>query len=149
MDIYRAYLGEDCWMGPYFGASAHGGLDINHPPGTPIRAPIDFHDHYFFNTVEGGANNNRHRAHHRWDDGSEWQLQCHHMTRLTVDEHAPVRAGEQYADGAGVLSGYHDHSHFVFRVVEPDGQQIMLDPWLLFRQMYLDMEAGLTPDLRE
>ncbi|MCG3179082.1 MAG: hypothetical protein BIFFINMI_01413 [Phycisphaerae bacterium] len=149
MDIFRAFLGEDCWMGPYFGASAHGGLDINHPAGTPIRAPLDFDDQYFFNTVAGGANNNRHRGHHRWPDGSEWQLQCHHMTRLTVAEHSPVAAGEQYADGAGVLSGYHDHSHFVFRVVESDGDAIMLDPWILFRQMYLDIAAGLVPDRRE
>ncbi len=149
MDIYRCYLGEDCWMGPYFGASAHGGLDINHPAGTPIWAPIDLDDHDYFESLQTGANNNRHRGIHRWPDGSQWQLQCHHMTRLTVAPHTPIKAGEQYASGAGVLSGYHDHSHFVFRVVEPDGEMALLDPWILFRQMYLDIASGLTPDRRE
>jgi hypothetical protein len=149
MDIYRCYLGEDCWLGPYFGAAAHAGLDINHPAGTPIWAPVDFDDQYLFDRVDGEANNNRHRGHHEWPDGSEWQLHCHHVSGLTAAEHAAVDAGEQYADGAGVLSGYHDHSHFVFRVVEPDGTEVLLDPWILFWQMYRDVEAGLVPDRRE
>ena len=146
MDIYRCYLGEDCWLGTYFGADAHVGLDINHPSPTAIWAPIDFDDHYLFDRVDGDANNNRHRGHHHWEDGSEWQLQCHHMTDILIDEHEPIAAGEQYADGAGVLNGYHEHSHFVFRVVEPDGTEILLDPWILFRQMYLDIENGLVPE---
>ena len=29
--IENCYRGEDCWLGAYNGASAHGGLDINHP----------------------------------------------------------------------------------------------------------------------
>jgi hypothetical protein len=149
MDIYRCYLGEDCWLGPYWGAAAHAGLDINHPPGTPIWAPIDFDDQYLFDRVDGDANNNRHRGHREWSDGSEWQLQCHHMTDLTVEEHRPVAAGDRYANGAGVLSGYHDHSHFAFRIVEPDGTEFLLDPWILFWQMYRDVEAGLVPDERE
>jgi hypothetical protein len=149
MDINRCYLGQDCWLGPYFGAAAHAGLDVNHPPGTPIWAPVDFDDQSFFDRVDGEANNNRHRGHREWPDGTEWQLQCHHMTALTVEEHTAVSAGERYADGAGVLSGYHDHSHFVFRVLEPDGNEVLLDPWILFWQMYRDIEAGLVPDRRE
>ena len=44
--IEDCYSGEDCWLGAYQGASAHGGLDINHPPGTPLWAPLDIHDHF-------------------------------------------------------------------------------------------------------
>jgi len=137
MDINRCYLGEDCWMGPYFGCSAHGGLDINHPAGTPIVAPIDLDDHYFFDTVAAGANNNRWRGHRRWLDGSEWILGLHHPTGLTVPEHTPLKAGQHYADGAGVCSGYHQHSHFTFQVRQ-DGRSVLLDPWILFWQMYRD-----------
>ncbi len=139
LDIMLCYCGEDCWMGPYFGASAHGGLDINHPACTPIVAPIAFDDHYYFNSVEKGDNNNRHRAHRHWDDGSEWILQCHHMTRLTVGEHTQIAAGQKYADGAGVLNGYHPHSHFEFKIRQRD-QLFLLDPWILFWQMYQDLK---------
>jgi hypothetical protein len=141
LKIEHCYRGEDCWMGPYNGASAHGGLDINHPRGTPLRAPLDIHDHYYFNSLAMGHNNNRWRGIHRWPDGSEWILQAHHMTALTVPEHQPLRKGEQFASGAGVLSGYTDHSHFVFKIREGD-DTIALDPWILFWQMYRDIEAG-------
>ena len=30
-----------------------------------------------------------------------------------------------------------DHSHFVFKVHD-EGETVLLDPWILFRQMYLD-----------
>lgn len=137
LDITDCYCGEDCWLGPYFGASAHGGLDINHPPGTPIWAPIAMDDHYYFNSLKKGDENNRWRGHRFWPDGSEWRLQCHHMTRLTVPEHTPLLAGAQYAAGAGVHSGYHHHSHFAFMVVQ-ENDAIWLDPWILFWQMYRD-----------
>jgi hypothetical protein len=153
LDINESYCGEDCWLGPYYGASAHGGLDINHPPGTPIWAPIAIDDHALFHSLAGGQNNNRWRGIRRWPDGSTWILQCHHMTRLTVDEHAPLAAGQRYADGAGVNSGYHHHSHFAFKVRPagapepadwfspdrtPDEHDIALDPWILFWQMLRD-----------
>lgn len=133
------YSGEDCWMGAYFGASAHGGLDINHPRGTPLWAPLDIDDHFYFNSLEKGDNNNRWRGIHRWPDGSEWILQAHHMTQLTIPEHQPIKKGEKFAAGAGVLSGRVDHSHFVFKVSD-EGETILLDPWILFHQMYLDRE---------
>jgi len=133
--IENCYRGEDCWLGPYNGASAHGGLDINHPRGTPLWALVDIHDHYYFNSLEmGHNNNNRWRGIHRWPDGSEWILQAHHMTELTVPEHQPIRRGEQFARGAGVLSGAVDHSHFVFKIREGE-ETILLDPWILFREM--------------
>ncbi len=140
--IEDCYTGEDCWLGAYFGAAAHGGLDINHPSGTPIYAPLDIHDHYLFNSLAKGQNNNRWRGIHRWDDGSEWHVQCHHLNFLTVPEHTPVKAGQQIADGAGVYVGDCPHSHFEFKIVEPGDRGEMrvylLDPWVLFRTMYQD-----------
>lgn len=139
--IEDCYRGEDCWLGAYNGASAHNGLDINHPKGTPLWAPLDIHDHFYFNSVAMGHNNNRWRGLHRWPNGAEWILQAHHMTELTVPEHQPVEKGRQFARGAGVLSGCFEHSHFVF-AIRDYGETIMLDPWILFRQMYQDQEDG-------
>ncbi|HPX40843.1 MAG TPA: hypothetical protein PLF51_10420 [Candidatus Hydrogenedentes bacterium] len=139
LKIIDCYRGEDCWLGAYNGASAHGGLDINHAPGTPLWTPFDIDDHFYFNSLNMGHNNNRWRGIHRWPNGAEWIIQAHHMTELTVDEHAPLRKGVQFAKGAGVLSGSVDHSHFVFKVHDY-GETIHLDPWILFWQMYRDAE---------
>jgi hypothetical protein len=84
-----------------------------------------------------GHNNNRWRGIHRWPNGSEWILQAHHMTALTVPEHTPLKKGQQFAYGAGVLSGEVDHTHFVFKVHD-EGETVLLDPWILFWQMYRD-----------
>ena len=136
--IEDCYRGEDCWLGAYNGASAHGGLDINHPVGTPLWAPLDIHDHFYFNSLDMGHNNNRWRGIHRWDNGDEWILQAHHMTSLTVPEHEFIPKGRQFAHGAGVLSGGVDHSHFVFKIQQA-GQLYLLDPWILFWQTYRDL----------
>lgn len=141
--INDCYNGEDCWLGPYYGCAAHGGLDINHRRGTPIWAPIALDGHYQFNSLEAGHNNNRWRGHRKWNDGSEWILQVHHHSQLLVPEHQPIRPGQHYAVGAGVHSGAHDHSHFVFKIVR-DGTETLLDPWILFWQMYRDREDGLV-----
>ncbi len=146
--IQDCYEGADCWMGPYWGAEAHGGLDINHPAGTPICAPIEIHDHEVYDRIDKGASNNRWRGIHRWPDGSVWVLQVAHIIRLLVKEHEPIPAGKCYADGAGAGVGSHEHSHFVFGVREPGATEddvILLDPWILFRQMYLDRQ---TPPVR-
>jgi hypothetical protein len=136
--IEDCYRGEDCWLGAYNGASAHGGLDINHPKGTALWAPLDIHDHFYFNSLEMGHNNNRWRGIHRWPNGAEWILQAHHMTELTVNEHQPIMRGQQFAWGAGVLSGCFDHSHFEFKIHDY-GETIHIDPWILFWQMYKDL----------
>jgi len=139
--IEDAYQGSDCWMGPYFGTEAHGGLDINHPAGTPIWTPVALDHHGYFNSLSRGDNNNRWRGIRRWDDGSIWVLQVHHLVRLRVKEGGPLSAGTHLADAAGVYVGTHEHSHFVFGIIEPgaaDTDKILLDPWILFWQMYRD-----------
>jgi hypothetical protein len=141
LKIEDCYRGEDCWMGAFDGASAHGGLDINHPRGTPLCAPVDLDDHFLYNSIEMGHNNNRWRGVRRWPDGSQWILTSCHMTRLTVPERRPLERGRQYAEGAGVWTGAIEHSHFAFAVFD-QGELVRLDPWILFWQMYGDRESG-------
>jgi hypothetical protein len=139
LKIEDCYNGEDCWMGSYHGVEAHGGLDINHPKGTPLYVPFSLDDQFYYNSVEMGHRNNRWRGIRRWGNGSEWIIQSCHMVELTVPEHTPLKKGEQYAVGAGVWVGNHEHSHFVFQIYD-DGELYLLDPWILFRQMYIDNE---------
>jgi hypothetical protein len=134
------YTGEDCWMGAYFGVSAHGGLDINHPKGTLLFAPIDLDDQFLVNATADGWNNNRWHGIRQWPDHSTWVLRSAHMVKLLVPEHTPLRAGTPYAEGAGVWVGLAEHSHFAFAILD-HGSLIRLDPWILFRQMYLDLDA--------
>jgi len=141
LKIEQCYRGEDCWLGAYSGISAHGGLDINHPKGTPLWAPLDIDDHFYFNSLAMGQENNRWRGIHRWPNGAKWILQAHHMTELTVKEHDPIKKGQQFAWGGGVLSGGVNHSHFIFKIRDY-GETILLDPWILFWQMYKDQKAG-------
>ena len=54
-----------------------------------------------------------------------------------VPERTPLKAGTPYATGAGVAVGSHQHSHFMFRVLEQGGDYL-LDPWILFREMWRD-----------
>lgn len=135
LDIRQCYNGEDCWMGPYGGAAAHGGLDINMKAGTTLSAPISFDDHYLFNATAAGFNNNRWRGVRRWPDGSEWWLQSHHLIRMLVPERTPLKAGTPYAATAGVMVGAHQHTHFVFRVLDQGGDYL-LDPWILFWETF-------------
>lgn len=137
--IEECFRGEDCWLGAFDGGSAHGGLDINHPKGTPLYAPIDFDTHFFIRHVKDGARNNSWRGFRRWANGSEWILLSAHMTELTVPEHTPLKAGTHYAVGAGVLCELVEHSHFTFTINEL-GDRYVLDPWILFWQMYRDKD---------
>jgi len=135
IDVRDCYCGDDCWLGAYQGADAHGGLDVNMPKGTPHWAPIDFDDHYYFNSLAMGHNNNRWRATRTWPDGTIWTLQSHHLIKLLVPEHTPLRAGTHYAEAAGVHVGAHEHSHFVFKITE-GAATVLLDPWILFHEMF-------------
>jgi hypothetical protein len=140
--IEECYAGSDCWMGPYAGAEAHGGLDINHPAGTPIWAPFSLDEQGLFNSLAAGDTNNRWRGVRAWDDGSIWTIGVHHVISVLPEQGTPVEAGMQIALGAGVAVGAYEHSHFTFGVTEPgddpDREIVRLDPWLLFWQMYED-----------
>ncbi len=140
--IEECFRGEACWMGAFRKFSAHGGLDINHPKGTPLYAPIGLDDHFLYNATETGHRNNSWRGIRHWPDGKVWVLASSHMTRLTVPERGRLKAGTQYAEGAGVRVGAAEHSHFSFAVLDR-GELIPLDPWILFWQMYQD-EKGLA-----
>ncbi len=135
LDIHDCYNGEDCWMGPYGGIAAHCGLDVNMPAGTVLSTPFALDDHYCFHTTAAGFNNNRWRGIRRWEDGSEWQIQAHHLIEMLVPEQTPLAAGTPYASTAGVAVGSHEHTHFIFRVIDQGGE-FLLDPWLLFHACY-------------
>ena len=142
IDIKDCYNGDDCWLGAYLGRACHGGLDINQPKGDPLWAPIDFDDHWFFNSLEAGHNNNRWRGVRRWPNGDTWALQSHHLIKLLVPEHTPLRACTHYAATAGVHVGSHNHTHFVFKVTPAEGgPEIHLDPWILFWQIFETRKA--------
>jgi len=143
--IENCYRGEDCWLGAYHGASTHAGLDINHPKGTPLYAPIDLDDQFLCNSLEMGSRNNGWRGIRRWPNGAQWVLASGHMTHLTIPEHTPLAGGRQYAEGAGTFVGHAEHSHFGFAVF--DGVELIrLDPWILFWQMYQDRTAHMAVD---
>ena len=139
IDVGDCYNGDDCWLGPYLGEACHGGLDINHPKGEELWAPIDFDDQWLFNSVSAGHDNNRWRGVRRWPNGEVWSLQTHHVIRLLVPQHRAIKAGTAYAAAAGVRVGSHEHSHFVFTVApKAGGPEIQLDPWILFWRIFED-----------
>jgi len=135
IDIHDCYNGEDCWMGPYNGGSAHCGLDINMKAGTVLSAPISLDDHCLFNAVASGYNNNRWWGVRRWPDGSEWRLQSHHLIEMLVPQRTPLPRGTPYAATAGVRVGAHEHTHFMFQVIE-EGGTYWLDPWIIFWETF-------------
>jgi PKD repeat protein len=140
IDITECYNGGyNCWLGAYMGYQAHGGMDIDMPPGTPNFTPIGFDNHYFFNSVLEGYKNNRWRGTREWENGDVWTIQNHHIINLLIPEYSAVKAGVYYAEAAGVNCDRVQHSHFVFRVKSPDNaNEILLDPWILFWQAFED-----------
>ena len=137
IDVGDCYNGDDCWLGPYLGKACHGGLDINHAKGEPLWAPIDVDDHWLFNSLAAGHNNNRWRGVRTWPNGDTWTLQTHHLVKMLVPEHKPLKRGVQYATAAGVHVGSHQHTHYVFKVrPRQGGPEIHLDPWILFWQIF-------------
>ena len=151
LDVATCYNADDIWMGPYNGADLHGGLDVNMPIGTPLWAPIDFDDQFYFHSLKTGQNNNRWRGVRTWPNGQRWVLQAHHLVKLLVRERTPLKRGTHYAETAGVNAGSHAHSHFTFKIGPPD-DEIMLDAWLLFwetfennRRRAGEIRAAMTP----
>lgn len=139
IDIAEVYNGDNTWMGPYAGADAHNGLDIRQRAGTLNYAPIRFDDHYLFESLAAGDNNNRWRGVRDWSNGDRWMLQVHHVMSLLPAEHTALEAGQALCTSGGVKYGGHEHSHYVFRI-KPAGseQEVMIDPWILFWQAFED-----------
>ncbi len=141
LSIQDCYTGEDCWMGPYNGGAAHGGLDINMPAGTLLSTPIDLDDHYLFHSAAAGFNNNRWIGSRRWPDGSDWQLTTSHLIEMTVKERTPLAAGTPYATTAGTRVGQREHTHFKWRVNEQGGSY-WLDPWIMLYETWEQRKTG-------
>lgn len=135
ISIAESYNGDDAWLGPYFGADLHGGLDINMPINTPLWAPFDIDEHYYFNSLKAGDKNNRWRGIKKWPNGDTWIIQSHHLVELLIPEYTPIRQGKTYALTAGVYYGAHPHTHFNFKI-DHGGGEIFLDPWILFWQIF-------------
>jgi PKD repeat protein len=170
IDVGRCYNGDDCYLGAYEGEALHVGMDINHPKGSPLFAPIDFDTQAYFNSLAAGDNNNRWRGIRRWPNGDVWALQTHHLIELLQPENEPLAAGAKYATTAGVHVGRHEHTHFEFKIgrkhaEEPlaasddpasiacpidfqDGSEaaqqrpevLHLDPWIIFWQTFEDLK---------
>ncbi len=170
IDVGRCYNGDDCYLGAYEGQALHVGLDINHPKGSPLFAPIDFDTQAYFNSLAAGDNNNRWRGIRRWPDGDVWALQTHHLIELLQPENEPLAAGAKYATTAGVHVGRHEHTHFEFKIgrkhaeepltasddpasiacpIDFDDQSeaaqqrpevLHLDPWIIFWQTFEDQK---------
>ena len=141
IDVRECFNGQDVWMGPYMETSTHGGLDINMKSGTPLFAPIRFDDQYLYNSLKSKDNNNRWRGIRKWSNGSVWWLQAHHLNKMLAPENQPLEQGVKYAETAGVLTGGHEHTHFVFRLFE-EGESFFLDPWILFWQTFKDNQGN-------
>ena len=135
LNVKDAYMGEDTWLGTYFGADLHGGLDINMPNNSALYAPIDFDQHFYFNSLQAGDNNNRWRGIKKWSNGDIWSLQTHHLTQLLIPEYQPIKQGQKYAYTAGTLTGSTPHTHFVFRIKQTGFEEYLLDPWVIFWQI--------------
>ncbi len=153
IDIADTYNGDDCWLGPYFGADAHGGLDVNQPIGTVNFTPLRLDDHYYFHSLARGQNNNRWRGVRNWSNGEVWKIQTHHLLSILTPEHTPMAAGDPIGLAAGIRIGEHPHSHYNFKVrpAATEGD-IDLDPWILFWQIFEDakhrakeIHAAMTP----
>ena len=135
LDISQCYIGNDCWMGPYNGGAAHGGLDINMPSGTVLTAPIDFDEQFLYNSLAAGNNNNRWMGVRKWPDSSIWVLRACHLVDMLVPQYAPLTRGTPYATTAGTAVGLREHTHFVWRVYE-QGSSCFLDPWILMHEIW-------------
>lgn len=140
LDVHLSYGGEDTWMGPYFGADLHGGLDLNVPSNTTLYAPINFDEQFYFNSLSKGDNNNRWRGIRTWENGDVWHLQTHHLVEALVPENVPLNKGKAYAHAGGVRAGYTAHVHYVFKVRQPDFDEYLIDPWIIFWQSFKNNE---------
>ena len=54
---------------------------------------------------------------------------------MITPERTPLARGTPYATTAGTFVGYHEHTHFVWRVFEQGGTYF-LDPWILMHEIW-------------
>jgi len=92
LDVGACYNGDDCYLGPYLGQACHVGMDVNHPKGNPLFAPIDFDTQAYFNSLALGHNNNRWQGHPPLGE----------RRRLGVADAPPDRAARAGAHAAGL-----------------------------------------------
>lgn len=135
LHISDCYIGNDCWMGPYNGGAAHGGLDINMPAGTILTAPFDMDEQFLYNSLATGDKNNRWTGIRKWPDGSIWVVRTNHLIDMLVPQYEPLKRGTAYATTAGTFVGLREHTHFVWRVYEQSGAYF-LDPWILMHEIW-------------
>jgi PKD repeat protein len=135
LNVKTCYRGEDTWLGTFYGADLHGGLDITMPANTPLYAPFSLNDNYYFNRLTWGDNNNRWRAIKDWENGDKWTIQTHHLDELLIPERQEVTKGTHYANSGGTYYGMHTHTHFVFKVKQPGFDEFYIDPWIIFWQI--------------
>ena len=154
-------VGGMCWMGSFEGHHIHGGLDIRQQPDkTALSAPLDLDDQAPLPERTKHSREGRWRGIRKWDDGSVWAFECHHIVTQSVPAHVSVKQGTTFLTGGKPHPGHHMHTHFEFRVANngmPDwdastyardggagtralehGQPAVyhLDPWIYFRQIF-------------
>ena len=135
LDIRNCYTGEDCYLGPYSGGSAHAGLDINMPKGTILTAPFDLTDHFLQRSLGAGFRNNSWIGLRRWADNASWLIGTAHVIDIIAPPHRPLKRGTPYATAAGVFVGFHEHTHFAWEVYDQGGRY-SLDPWILMSEIW-------------
>ena len=133
IDTAESYNANDVWMGPYQERTCTGTRRQYADWDAAMKPSIS--TQFYFNALAMGHNNNRWRGVRTWANGQRWVLQAHHIVRLHVPEHTPLKQGAHYAEAAGVLTGSHAHSHFAFKI-GPEDEEALLDPWILFWQIF-------------
>ncbi|MHC4789812.1 MAG: PKD domain-containing protein, partial [Planctomycetota bacterium] len=103
---------------------------------------VDVDDQFLYKSLTAGDPNNGWRGLRRWPDGKTWRLGVAHILRLLRPEHQPLPAGTHVAEGAAVWVWGHNHSHFTFSVQGPGGEEVHLDPWIVFRQIFENNRDG-------
>ena len=136
INVRDSYSGEDTWLGTYFGADLHGGLDFSMPSNTTLYAPISLDEQFYFNSLSAGHNNNRWRGIRNWENGDIWHIQTHHLVQSLVPEYQPLKKGQPYAYTGAIRSGYTSHTHFVLKVKQNDFDWYFMDPWVIFYQIF-------------
>lgn len=138
IDIADTYNGDNCWMGAYSGFQAHGGMDVNLPPGVPNYTPFAV-DRQFLREYKQGFYNTSWHGFREWDNGDIWQIEIAHVINVLYPKNAPIEGGIPFVEASGVGNRHVHHSHYNFDITTGNPkQEILLDPWILFWQAFED-----------